>query len=143
MTTKSAVPSPDQHQKDALDESTGVSAATVRATTLQVLPPANSENGVLFRVLHSVLTTCSITNGFGNERAWDADQDVVLAVAFLSSPTRQVWTEFGLKLKDVRDELNRTTAEQSKLLGRTRSVFRMFCNANDMPDFNEKVARVP
>lgn len=72
-----------------------------------------------------------------------AVKPVVLSVVFKSSSTQQVWVGFGLKLADVGNELSGATEEQSKVLGRVRSVFSMFCNTNDIADFNEKVVLEP
>lgn len=104
---------------------------------------ADAENGLLFNVLLNAMSMFSRTNGFGTEVAWDADEDVVLSLAFKSSSTQQVWVDFGLKLADVGNELSETTVEESKLLGRVKKVFAMFCDMNDMTDFNKKIAVEP
>lgn len=139
-------------QKDAAAECTSSAAnapsEVLHPVSLAPLAPAArvrtaAASGVLLSVLHNAMSTFSAANGFGNKTCWDTGKDVVLSVAFKSASTKQAWVEFGLKLADVRSELSRSTVEQSKLLGQVRSVCKIFCNMNDMPDFNEKVTLEP
>lgn len=105
----------------ALAEGTSA-AATASSEVMRTTPSAplaatasdqrTPKNGVLFRVLHNAVSTFSMTNGLGSKKALDANQDVVLSIAFDSSPTQQVWVEFGLKLTDVGRELKGTPAEE-------------------------------
>lgn len=80
-----------------------------------------------------------MTNGFCHEPVCDVDKDVVLSVAFNSSPMRPLLVEFSLKLPDVRNALHEATSESSKVMGYVSKHFAMFCNVNGMSDCNDKV----